>query len=105
MSKGPYKLIQKGAKLVTSASDVISNYQLSISNQFSNDKLLKGKPKDNQNLTKEEQTITNLLENEQLHFDEIIRKLKMDSSKVGSLLSLMEIKGLIKNSGGFYSLN
>jgi DNA processing protein len=105
MSKGPYKLISKGAKLVTSAQDVISNFKFLVSNQSPNSKSSNKKTGNYQNLPKEEQGIINLLENEALHFDEIVRRLKKNSSQVGSLLSLMEIKGLIKTSGGFYSLN
>ena len=46
-----------------------------------------------------------VLENESLQFDEIVRKLKIDSAKLGTILSIMEVKGLLKNSGGSYSLS
>jgi len=39
-----------------------------------------------------------------LSFDELVRRLKLDSSKVGTILSMMEIKGVLKNSGGNYSI-
>lgn len=99
LSKGPYKLLTRGAKLVTNANDIIQelniqpsrikNYELGIK---------KGE-------TKEEQKILDLLENEGLQFDEIVRRTKIDSSKIGSLLSLMEIKGVIKSSSsGIFSI-
>lgn len=54
--------------------------------------------------TKEENMVLELLENEAVHFDEIVRRLKIDSAKVGSLLSMMEIKGLIKSlDGGMFT--
>jgi DNA processing protein len=45
-----------------------------------------------------------LLENEGLSFDEVIRYSKLNSSAISSLLSIMEIKGIIKNSGGLFQL-
>jgi len=93
MSRGPYALIQKGAKLVTSGEDVIS--KLKISNfKFPISKKTKIKG------TKDENMILKLLENEPLHFDELVRKTKFDSAKLSGILSLLEIKGLIKTSGG-----
>jgi DNA processing protein len=100
MSKGPYALIQKGAKLVTCAKDIIS--ELGISNsQFpiSNKSKIPNRKGD----TEEEDLILKLLENEPLHFDELVRRTKFNSPKLSSVLSLMEIKSLIKslNSGHF----
>ncbi len=99
LSAAPLRLIEKGAKLVITPGDILRNFQLPISNFQSNknDPMFK-------NLTKEEKKIIELIENEPMSFDEIIRHLDLDSSKVGSLLSVMEIKGLIKNSGGSYSI-
>ena len=98
MSKGPYKLIAKGAKLVTKASDILE--ELGVQ-----EKSIEGKKgiKSIKGGTKEERKILEILQNEALHFDEIVRRSKLDSSKIGSLLSLMEIKGLVKGleSGQF----
>ena len=49
--------------------------------------------------------VVEILENESLNFDEIVRRLRLDPSKTGSTLSVMEIKGILKNSGGSYSLS
>ncbi|MDO8621371.1 MAG: DNA-processing protein DprA [Candidatus Levybacteria bacterium] len=101
MSKGPYSLIKKGAKLVVSVSDILNELKFPISNsQFSN----KSKNTKFKTAVKEEQVILDLLQNEAVHFDEIVRRLQLDSAKVGSLLSMMEIKGLIKSlDGGAYA--
>lgn len=101
LSVAPLKLIEKGAKLVVSPEDILRNFQLSISNFQSKNKISKFS-----NLSKEELKIVQLLENEQLSFDEIVKKLKVDSSKTATTLSMMEINGLIKNiGGGLYSIN
>src|SRR3989344_5973508 len=101
MSKGPYKLISKGAKLVTSAEDIFKELKTPA---FA--KALAGKQNSKvQNATKDELIILKLLENEALHFDEIIRKTKYKSSQLSSLLSLMEIKGMVKSiDGGMYGI-
>ena len=103
LSVAPLKLIEKGAKLVTDANDIIKelgikNHELRVHN--SGFKLHNSCKMGNQNpkLDKEEKRVLYLLQNEPLQFDEIVRKLKMDSSKVGSLLSLMELKGFIKTA-------
>lgn len=98
LSAAPLRLIEKGAKLVVSPEDIIrelgiKNYELS-----KNKKAFVG-------LSSEEKKVIELLENESLDFDEIVRRLKIDSSRVGTLLSMLEIKGLIRNSGGKFSVN
>lgn len=98
LSAAPLRLIEKGAKLVVSPEDIprelgIKNHELK-----KNEKTFDG-------LSKEELRIVDLIENESLHFDEIVRRLKLDSSKAGTILSIMEIKGIIKNTGGKYNLS
>lgn len=100
LSKAPLDLIRKGARLVTSPQDIlkelqISNYKSQISNKSQKTKLRT----DN----KEEQKILEILQNEPLNFDEIARLTRINSSKLASVLSMMEIKGIVKSqpSGGF----
>ncbi|MDO8460980.1 MAG: hypothetical protein Q7S38_00910, partial [bacterium] len=58
------------------------------------------------NVTKEEAKILKILENEPVHFDEIARRSGFDSGKIGSILSVMEIRGLIKSTdGGMFGIN
>jgi len=107
LSKGPYKLIQKGAKLVTSANDILEELKIHPS-AGSGSKV--NPPAGGQNskvkdATKEELKILKLLANEPLHFDELVRRTAFDSSKIGSVLSLMEIKGMVKSlEGGMFSI-
>ncbi|OGH09018.1 MAG: DNA protecting protein DprA [Candidatus Levybacteria bacterium RBG_16_35_6] len=104
MSKGPYKLIEKGAKLVTSAQDILKELKVSQVSRVPQGLKVSKEGKVSK-ASKDEEKITNLLQNESLHFNEIVRKIGKSSSETGTILSLMEIKGIIKNSGaGFYSL-
>lgn len=59
----------------------------------------------NLNLTNEEKKILELLSEEDLTSDDMIRKSHLHAAAVGSLLSLLEIKGYIKGCGGKYRLN
>ena len=100
LSKGPYKLIEKGAKLVTSAEDVLKELRIPAFAKASAGKQnskIKGS-------TKEEEKIIEVLENENLYFDEIVKKTGISSQILGSTLSMMEVKGIIKNSGSLYSI-
>lgn len=97
LSAAPLRLIEKGAKLVVSPDDVIRELGIKVSDLPKNKKVFEG-------LTPEEKKIIELIENESLSFDEIVRRLKLDPSKVGTVLSMMEIKGIIKNLGGNYSI-
>ncbi|MBF8249771.1 MAG: Protecting protein DprA protein [Candidatus Levybacteria bacterium] len=100
MSKGPYALIQKGAKLVTSGEDILK--ELKAQSSKVKTKIQSSKIS---NATREELIILKLLENEPLHFDELVRRAKLKSSKLSSILSLMEIKGMIRSlAGGTYSV-
>jgi DNA processing protein len=99
LSKAPLKLIGKGGKLVTSAEDIlrefkIQNLKFEVASQKSKF----------ENLTKEELKIVRLLENEGLSFDEIVRRSELNSSETASLISMIEIKGIIKNSEGLFQL-
>jgi DNA processing protein len=97
LSAAPLKLIEKGARLVISPEDIMRELNV---------KSIKSKAEEPKfkNLTKVELRIVQLIENESLPFDEIARRLKIDPSKLGTILSMMEIKDLIKSSGGSYGL-
>lgn len=99
LSKGPLTLIEKGAKLVVSADDilrVLNVKSVKIEAKKSSLKTL--------NLSKEELKIMQILENEPLHFDEIVRRLGLSASVLGGILSVLEVKSLIKLEEGSYKL-
>jgi DNA processing protein len=95
MSKGPTILLKQGAKLVTEVNDILEELHIRPIRQISQ---IGNKMK--QSFTGDEQKILELLQNENLHFDEIVRKSKISPDKIGSLLTMMELKGMIKNLGG-----
>ncbi len=99
LSKGPYQLIQKGAKLVTKAQDILAEFKVqnaTLKTTAQNSKL--------RDVTDEERKILDILENEQMHFDEIVRKTGSTSKKIGSILSMLEIKGKVRSSDGIFTL-
>lgn len=90
LSNGPMRLIRKGAVLVTSGEDILKEFQISNAKfPIANNKIIKGE-------TIEEQKIIDLLQNESLSFDELVKKSKISASSLGSLLSIMELKGYVK---------
>lgn len=110
LSQGTNKLIQEGAVAVSSVSDIIEHLHDIIPDLIGDpkgmDSRLHGNDKIKKAETKEEQEVLDLLEKSgPLHFDEIVRYSGKDSKKIGSLLSLLELQGVIQsNSEGKYYL-
>jgi DNA processing protein len=96
LSAAPLRLIEKGARLVVGPDDIMR--ELNVESKKLKDK------KSYAGLSKEEVKVIELIENESLSFDEIAQRLKLDSAKLASILSMMEIKGIIKSSDGGYSI-
>jgi len=99
MSKGTAELIKKGAKLVTGVEDILEELGIRGATGRKSTTGTTGIE-----LTEDEKKILEILKEGDLGIDDIIRKSALDSGKVGSLLSIMEIRGLIKNYNGVYSL-
>ena len=98
LAKGPAELIKQGAKLVMNVNDVLE--ELNLESRIQNAELEKEIKADSE----EEQVIIDLLKSGPVHIDEITRSSKLPAASVGSLLSLMEIKGKIKSLGSGSSL-
>lgn len=99
LSKGTSALMKKGAKVVTEVEDILE--ELGITQVRVRDRVRVDVSK----LTEEERKIVDLLENENLQVDEMARKLGMESGALGGILSLMEVKGILRNFGeGVYGL-
>lgn len=92
-SIGPANLIKMGAKLVFNVQDILEelNLESRIKSQESR-QILPENP--------EEETILSLIKDEAKHIDEIVRESGFDPGKVASIMSLMEIKGKVRNLGG-----
>jgi DNA processing protein len=92
-SFGTNNLIKKGAKVTTSIKDILEELDFIANNRISA-RIIK-KPS-----SPEEETILNILTHEPIHIDNISKVAKLQTAKVASTLSMMEIKGWVKNIGG-----
>ncbi len=92
-SAGPNKLIKMGAKAVTAVNDILETLNLAQAADFTkNKKLLPASP--------EEEKILINLSQEPTHVDKLIATSGLDATKVGAILTLMEMKGMVRNLGG-----
>lgn len=93
MSRGPHNLLKMGAKLVTGATDILEELNLGfLQEQLLTEEIIA----DND----EEQKVLGVLKREPLHFDQIAKILDMPASSVAATLTIMEMKGKVRNLGG-----
>lgn len=98
-SKGPNNLLQQGAKLVTSAADVLEELNLHL--VFEHTAVQMALPE-----SAEEAALMAHLTNQPLHVDELSRASGLTSNMVSSTLTLMELKGMVQQMGGMsYALS
>ena len=98
MSAATSKLLKDGAKLVRNVGDILEELNVKVKRK----KHLRGVAKRLLvgGLTKQEQLLLEVLKDGALHIDEIVRRTKMKTGQVCSLMTMMEIKGQVKNLGG-----
>ena len=96
---GTNNLIKMGARATTSAQDILDTLNLKQATDY-----LKASE-----ITADSANEAKLLEHltlEPIHIDELIRLTKLESSAINSTITLMEMKGKIKNIGaGKYALS
>jgi len=111
-SLGTNNLIKLGAKMVTKAEDILEIFRLEniplTTNQINANKIKKYQAYQTENKT--EMLVYNLLKAaqeraEKISADEIIKKSNLDTAIINSTLSILEIKGLVKNDEFGYYLN
>lgn len=97
-SKGTNKLIRQGATPVTSAEDVLEALGFTLPEKEDKQKKLF------EDLSPEEKKVVGFLR-EPISRDDLIRLIKMPTAEANALLSVMEIKELIKEELGELKLN
>jgi DNA processing protein len=91
-SKGTNRLIQEGAKLVTSFSDILEELNLkTVALQHESGETIPA--------TESELTLLKYIGREPRHIDEICEQSAMPAGIVSSTLAMMELKGMIKQIG------
>ena len=93
MSEASHYLIKNGAKMVTSVSDILEDLDLQL--KVDKDLVEKIMPSD-----KSEEKLIEILAQEPLHIDEIGRISGLKVSEVSGKLTVMELKGMVRNLGG-----
>ncbi|MBI2356119.1 MAG: DNA-protecting protein DprA [Candidatus Doudnabacteria bacterium] len=91
VSQGTNELIKRGAKLVTSARDIIQELNIDLN-------LNQAVPLEP--TAPEEKVLLELLSKEPTHIDELVRSIKKPAAEVNTLLTMLELKGRVKNLGG-----
>jgi len=94
LSQGTSFLIKQGAKLVTGADDILEEMGVDKSPVS-----FASRPNEEE-MSKEEKQIWRCLENEERYIDDIIRQTGLKASQAGGMLSLMAVKGWVKDLGG-----
>jgi DNA processing protein len=92
-SKGPNRLLQEGAKLVTSACDILE--ELNLHMVFEQTAVQLALPE-----TADEAALMAHLSAQPVHVDELSRASGLSSNLVSSTLTLMELKGMVQQVGG-----
>jgi DNA processing protein len=99
-SKGCHDLIKKGAKLCEGAEDILSEFEYMFPASNRPSQLHEGAAPPAMTLSEAEQTVYDLIDNEEVAIDDLIRHSGMPSSSVSVALLGLEMKRLIRQLPG-----
>jgi DNA processing protein len=97
VSIGTIRLIKEGAGIVSGAADLLVAYDIERGELFK-------KTSSSVGPGGIEEKIINKLQQEPLEIDKLVRLLGISASKVGTVLSLMQVKGVVFEENGKYYL-
>lgn len=92
LSRGTNNLIKQGAYILTSADDVLEHLGLIV------DGLIPKKEKDMSTLDYFERVIYDALQNETLHIDQIVEKVKLPVTKCLNIIMSLELNGFVETT-------
>jgi DNA processing protein len=98
VAKGTLKLIKEGAEPVAEANDILSFYKVLVSQKSVN-------LQTSDVCTTLEQKIISYLKNESMEADSLARALCVSAAKLGTTLTIMQLRGIINNENGKYFTN
>lgn len=101
-SKGIMQLIKEGAEVVSSAEEILREY--GFSSRFTPEGPYASQ-KNRNSLGSLEKQIIEQLQKEPLETDALVRTFGIPVSKLGTTLSLMQLRGLIKQEGNKYHIS
>ena len=96
-SVGIIQLLKGGASIASKARDVLDHYNLKSIDSIAS--------RDNSNLNELEKKILLQLKQEPLEIDVLARRFGMSAPKIGTRLSLMQLRGLISKQDNKYRVN
>lgn len=91
-SAGTNNLIKSGAKLITSAQEILDDLNLSMAADFIKTREIIPE-------SEEEKIILEHLSREPIHIDKLAQLTKLNTASLNSILVIMEMKGKIRNLG------
>ncbi|MBU6427283.1 DNA-processing protein DprA [Patescibacteria group bacterium] len=103
LSYGPHMLIRRGATPISSSSDILEALGFKI---FRADGMQQALPNFAEvSFSEEERTIVDCLRSENLTSTDLIERIGLPSSKFNSIISELELRGLVSQIGGRYRLS
>jgi DNA processing protein len=93
MSDGPNNLLKRGAKCVTSVDDILEELDIRMVSEHV--EAVRALPSD-----PTERMLLTFLQDSSLHIDELTNLSSLPSSTVSAVLTMMELKGMVRHLGG-----